>query len=443
MNGLVLEAVIAVAALLAAGWLRLLSTAIRGLDPDTLAWPALSRAPAAGGSADHDAEEAPIVFVLARFMRAAQDLEAGAVLALAAAAVAAAPFLDGRVGGVVAIIAGAVLAALLGVFVPERLAAGREARLLGRTTPAVLALASVLHPLARAADLIVLPFAARTQSQPAQIAVPAPPATPRSAPPAATAPPATPRSALPAATAPPPPAATGLRDVLTFVAATVDGVMTPRADVVGVESGSTVADLARIVRTTRRGTYPIYGVSLDDVGMTVSVADLLGVPPGDYVDLHARPATVVPESKRVADLVAEMRAEGTPFVLVVDEFGALAGVANLHDLIGELVGEVVADSDSEEAEFESSHDDDTWILNPFLKIERVNEITGLDLPAGDYQTLAGYILFELGRIPRPHEHLSLPAGDLEILAADERRILSVCYRRRPRDARRRLAAAPR
>jgi CBS domain containing-hemolysin-like protein len=429
MNGLVLEAVIAAVALLAAGWLRLLSTAIRGLDPETLAWPALSRAPAAVDSADHESEEAPIVFVLARFMRAAQDLEAGAVLALAVAATAAAPFLDGRVGGVVTIIAGAVLAALLGVFVPERLAAGREARLLGRTTPAVLALASVLHPLARAADLIVLPFAARAQSAPAP-----PPAIPAPPPPAAPAPPA---AAAPA----PPPAATGLRDVLTFVAATVDEVMTPRADVVGVESGSTVADLARIVRTTRRGTYPIYGMSLDDVGMTVSVADLLGVLPGDYVDLHARPATVVPESKRVADLVAEMRAEGTPFVLVVDEFGALAGIANLHDLIGELVGEVVADS--EESEFESSRvDDDTWILNPFLKIERVNEITGLDLPAGDYQTLAGYILFELGRIPRAQEHLHLPAGDLEILAADARRILSVSYRR-TRDARRRPAAAPR
>jgi CBS domain containing-hemolysin-like protein len=219
--------------------------------------------------------------------------------------------------------------------------------------------------------------------------------------------------------------------VLAFVAATVDEVMTPRAEVVGVESGSTVADLARIVRTTRRGTYPIYGVSLDDVGMTVSIADLLGVPPGDYVDLHARPATVVPESKHVSDLVTEMRAEGTPFVLVVDEFGALAGVANLHDLIGELVGDVVADS--EVAEFECSRvDDDTWILNPFLKIERVNELTGLSLPGGDYQTLAGYILFELGHIPRVHERLQLPAGaTLEVLAADERRILSVRYHRAP------------
>lgn len=418
MTAPVLAMVIALAALVAAGWLRLLAVAIRGLDPETLAWPAAQRAPAPADGEEEGDAEAPIREVLARFVRAARDLEAGAVVALAVAAAALAPLLGGGVRGAVILVTSAALAALLGVFWPERLAAGREARLLGRTTPAVLALASLFHPLGRAADLIVSPFVPRT-----------PP--PRPAAPLATPLPPT----------PPPPATTGLREVLAFVSATVNEVMTPRSAVVGVESGSTVAELARIVRTTRRGTYPVYGLSLDDVGMTVSVADLLGVQPGDYVDLHARPADVVPESKRVADLVAEMRAEGASFVLVVDEFGALAGIANLHDLIGELVGEVVADADRAEIEC-NRIDEDTWVLNPFLKIERVNELTGLALPTGDYQTLAGYILFALGRIPRPHEHVPLAAGDLEILAADERRILSVRYRR-ARDSRRRLAGAPR
>jgi len=428
MTGSVLAVGLALAALVAAGWLRLLAVAIRGLDPETLAWPAARRAPASPDAEEEDAAEAPIVEMLARFVRAARDLEAGAVVALAIAAATLAPLLGGGVQGTVILVLSAALAALLGVFWPERLAAGREARILGRATPAVLALASLFHPLARAADLIVSPLVPRVRPNDTPLPVP-----PRCAAPLPTVPPAP----VPAA----PPAPTGLPEVLAFVSATVNEVMTPRTEVVGVESGSTVAELARIVRTTRRGTYPVYGLSLDDVGMTVSVADLLGVAPGDYVDLHARPAAVVPESKSVADLVAEMRAEGTPFVLVVDEFGALAGIANLHDLIGELVGEVAADA--ERAEFEYNRtDEDTWVLNPFLKIERVNELVGLALPEGDYQTLAGYILFTLGRIPHAHEHVPLPGGDLEILAADERRILAVRYRR-AREARRRPPGAAR
>ncbi len=428
MTGSALALAFALVALVASGWFRLLAVSIRRLDPETLAWPDAERAPAPADAEDQANAGAPIREVLARFVRAARDLEAGAVVALAAAATALAPLLGGGTREAAILVACAVLAALLGVFWPERLAAGREARILGRTTPAVRALASVFHPLARAADLIVAPFV--------------PPFVPPAAPPGAPAPaPRPPAAPLPAPGVAPPPAPSGLRDVLAFVAATVDEVMTPRAEVVGVESGSTVGELARIVRTTRRGTYPVYGLSLDDVGVTVSVADLLGVPPSDYVDLHARPAEVVPESKRVADLVAEMRAEGTSFVLVVDEFGALAGIANLHDLIGELVGEVAADA--ERAEFEYTRaDEDTWVLNPFLKIERVNELVGLALPAGDYQTLAGYILFTLGRIPHAHEHVPLPGGDLEILAADERRILAVRYRR-AREARRRPPGAAR
>jgi CBS domain containing-hemolysin-like protein len=429
MTGPALHLGVALLALVASGWLRLLAVSIRGLDPETLAWPAAARAATPADPEDEADLEAPIRGVLARFVRAARDLEAGAVIMLAVAAIALAPFLGGGLRAAAILVGAAVLAALVGVFWPERLAAGREARILGRATPAVLALAGVFHPLARAADLIVTPLVPHgAPSGAPEFGVPAVDARP-------------PAPGPVAGGAPEPPAATGLREVLAFVAATVHEVMTPRTEVVGVESGSTVGDLARIVRSTRRGIYPVYGLSLDDVGVTVSVADLLGVPASDYVDLHARPADVVPESKRVADLVAEMRAEGSSFVLVVDEFGALAGVANLHDLIGELVGEVAADA--ERAEFECNRiDADTWVLDPFLKIERVNELVGLALPEGDYQTLSGYILYVLGRIPRPHDHVPLPEGDLEILAADERRIHSVRFRR-GRDGRWRALAARR
>ncbi len=422
MDDLLVTSMAGVTALLVSFIFRFLASAIRGLDPDTLALPSPWDRRAPEETADDggrvEEEGAALADVLERFVGAAHDLEMGAVLALGGAALAAAASLGAVTNGLGTALASlgfAPLVALVCVVVPERLAAGREASILRRTTAVVLALAGVLHPLARAADLVARPLAmlagvGRGPEPGAEI----------------------PRAGRTAAEAgemePPPPPVSGLREVLAFVNATVDEVMTPRAEIVAVESGATVSDLARIVRTTRRSTFPIYRATLDDVAGIVTVADLLAAGPEELVDRHAREATVVPESKRVLDLATEMRVVRNRLVLVVDEFGTIAGVANVHDLVGELVGEVAADEARQG--FEGRRlDADTWILNPLVRLERVSEITGFSLPAGDYQTLAGYILWQLGRVPLPHERLRVPAGEIEILAADERKILSVRFRR--------------
>ncbi len=431
-NGWSLPLALGLAALLLAFLFRLLSTAIRGLDPENFAWVLSEEDTASHEAEDVERDEAPIVEVLARFVRAARDLDNGAVLALTLAALAASPLVSWSVSGLITLVAAAGVAALLGVFLPEQLSAGREAALLGRAAPVVLALASALHPLSRAADLAALPLAAFMGRPPRPAAAEAPsPVPPPSSPPAP-----------PTEESPQGPQASGLREVLGFIEDTVDEVMTPRAEVVAIESGSSVSDLARVVRTTRRGTYPIYRNSLDEVVGTVALADLLGATPEDKVDGFAREARIVPESKRVAELVEEMREVGTALVLVVDEFGALSGLANLHDLIGVLVGEVVADE--EQTGFESRRlDGDTWVLNPLLRIERVSEITGFMLPEGEYQTLAGFILWQLGRIPLAGERLRIEGGEIEILAADERRILTVRLKRTPPERRSRRLMLPR
>jgi CBS domain containing-hemolysin-like protein len=117
-------------------------------------------------------------------------------------------------------------------------------------------------------------------------------------------------------------------------------------------------------------------------------------------------------------------------VIVVDEFGTVKGLANLHDLIGGLVGQITEDEERSEFEFRRL-DPQTWIFSPLIRIERVNELTGLAIPEGDYKTLAGFLLFQMRRIPLPHERLRWRDADFEILAADSRRIRSVRLVRRP------------
>jgi CBS domain containing-hemolysin-like protein len=413
-----LRVILILMALTLAGGLRALAAAIRGLDPATLALPGHRRPPEDDHRAESGEQEiarggtpappgVPIVKVVERFVRAAQDLDAGALLALVVAALAAAPALGGPIGLTLAMVGGAALAAILLVLLPERLAAGREAALLGRAVPAVILLAKVFHPLAVLQELAAAALAAIAGAPEPAAGNPAPAASPAD------------------------PAASGFKRVLAFHRATVDEVMTPRAEIAAIETGATIADLVQVVRTTRRGSYPIYRSTLDELVGWVGLADLLGVmDDAALVDRFSRQVVVVPQSKRVFELALEMRATGMTMVLVVDEFGTVKGLANFHDLIGGLVGEIGEDDERSEFEFRRL-DPHTWVFNPQIRIERVNELTGLAIPEGDYQTLAGFILSRMRRIPLPHERLRWREDEFEILAADSRRIRSVRLDRRP------------
>jgi CBS domain containing-hemolysin-like protein len=181
--------------------------------------------------------------------------------------------------------------------------------------------------------------------------------------------------------------------------------------------------VAQLVNNTRHGRYPVYRGSLDDVVGAVDIRDLLAVEDREaLIDEQVGELKVLPESKRCWELALEMEATGDFMALVVDEFGAVSGLVTPADLLAELIGEIAEEGEPEPDECRRV-DLHTWILNPFLRIDRVNELTGLGLPDGDdYQTLAGFILTELGRIPAARERLRWGDGELEILAASQRRI---------------------
>jgi CBS domain containing-hemolysin-like protein len=410
--------------------LRLLATAIRHLDPTTRAL----AAERGGGRAPNGGDEPRILGVLERFVRAASDLEAGALLALAIAAGLAATAFPSAIGlGIAIAVAFALTPFFLGVL-PERAAAGRVAAVLARATPAILLLAAVFHPLTILRDIFAFPIERLLSIRLGRsVHGPAVPAAAETGPAAIAAehtPGATPAASAPAGSG----SGGGLRQVLDFTRATVNEVMTPRSEIVAVESGASLADLTEIVRTTRHGSYPIYRTTLEEVVGKVSLIDVLGeIDPTATVDQFRSEVTVVPESKRVIELAPDIRSKRLGMVMVVDEFGSVSGLGNLHDLVKALVGEIIEDEAEPEGgdgSFEARRLDlHTWILNPRTRVERVNEILGLALPEGDYQTLGGFILDQMGRIPLPREHLRFADGEFEILAADERRVLSVRFRR--------------
>jgi len=134
-----------------------------------------------------------------------------------------------------------------------------------------------------------------------------------------------------------------------------------------------------------------------------------------------RPASFVPETKRVSELLKEMQARRTHLAIVVDEYGGTAGLVTLEDLIEELVGEIVDEFDADDPLLEPLPNGD-WRVSARLSLDEVNELLRLDLPEGDWDTLAGLVFNALGHVPNEGEAVEIGGHRLRAERVDGRRI---------------------
>ena len=205
--------------------------------------------------------------------------------------------------------------------------------------------------------------------------------------------------------------------------------MVPRPDMVTVASDASLADLATLALETGHSRFPVVGNDLDDVVGVVHVKDVLRVPPASrgltsVLDLAA-PATFIPEGRDLESLLTEMRAGGVQLAVVVDEYGGVAGVVTLEDLVEEIVGEIEDEYDAGTTSLTSPLAAGGALVEGSLHLDEVADLVGLELPEGPYETLAGYVLARLGHLPRPGEAVAHDGWRLEVVEMDRRRIASV------------------
>jgi CBS domain containing-hemolysin-like protein len=199
-----------------------------------------------------------------------------------------------------------------------------------------------------------------------------------------------------------------LERVFRFGDKRVGEVMVPRTEIVWVERGTTLSEFFKIFVETPHTRFPVYQESVDNVVGIVNIKDVLrglalGELTGDSpIDWCMRPALFVPESKRVGDLFAEMQNAGQQMAVVVDEFGGTAGLVTVEMLLEELVGAVSDELRPHQPEFVTL-DERTYRLDGGMSVDDANQQLGLGLPEGDYETVAGFILDHLGRIPEEGE----------------------------------------
>ncbi|MBI2918471.1 MAG: HlyC/CorC family transporter [Chloroflexi bacterium] len=186
-------------------------------------------------------------------------------------------------------------------------------------------------------------------------------------------------------------------------------VMTPRPEIVGLEEGARLRDLLAVYRQHSHTRFPVYHDDLDHVVGVVSIKDVLlamaqgSVDEDSPITQLARAPCFVPETKTVATLLSEMRTQLNRMGIVIDEFGGVSGVVTLKQLLEALTGALGDEMVHEEDDFHSI-DERTVEIDGALRIEEANEMLGIDLPEGDYETVAGFVLSRLGHIPEVGEH---------------------------------------
>ena len=201
-----------------------------------------------------------------------------------------------------------------------------------------------------------------------------------------------------------------LHKVFDFGDRPVREIVVPRPEVVCIEQGSTVADFLTLYAESPLSRFPVYQENMDNVVGILSVKDVLMALAKDTVTKEStiddliRPAYFTPETKRISELFIEMRDKNYRMAVVVDEYGGTAGIVSLSRLVEEIVGPVGDEFAEAEKEYEAINEY-TFQVDGGMRIEEVNEEMGLELPEGDYETVAGFVLHLLGHIPRQGEQL--------------------------------------
>ncbi len=214
--------------------------------------------------------------------------------------------------------------------------------------------------------------------------------------------------------------------VLAFSDRPVRELMTPRTTIVAIPEGMPAAEAAHVFMQAGYSRYPVYRGSLDDVIGVIHVFDLLHVAPDATVPV--RPAPVVPGTTRAADLMLQMQRDGGHLAVVLDEYGGTAGLVTLDDLLRDLVAEVFGDGASAEPPPPAARLVEVEGQAP---LARVAEAFGISVAAWGVQTVGGFLIQAVGRIPRPGERFTVSGLEFDVLAATPTRVERVAVRHGP------------
>jgi CBS domain containing-hemolysin-like protein len=201
-------------------------------------------------------------------------------------------------------------------------------------------------------------------------------------------------------------------------------VMTPRTRLWTLSSSATAADVIDAAIRSGNSRFPVYGADLDEVTGVVHVKHAVAVPDAERerrtAGELAAPVLAVPSSLHLDPLLDLLRDQGLQLALVVDEWGATHGIVTLEDIVEELVGEITDETDRPLRQLRRDGED--WIVSGLLRPDEVRDRTGIEVPEGRYETLAGFVLERLGRLPEEGDAVEVGGVRLTVTGLEGRRV---------------------
>ncbi|HVS83485.1 MAG TPA: hemolysin family protein [Pyrinomonadaceae bacterium] len=225
-----------------------------------------------------------------------------------------------------------------------------------------------------------------------------------------------------------------IQSAIEFGDTRVGEVMTPRTEIVALPKTATVRDARNLIIESKHSRLPVYRDQVDNVEGMIYVRDLLPSLAAGKADLPITPfircVYFVPETKPVAKLLEEMQKAHVYLSMVIDEYGGVAGLVTVEDILEEIVGEIEdEDISGEEPEEIVPSGDGAYEVLGGVEIGKIERLFGMEIEADDFTTIAGLVIAEKGSVPHAGERLSFRGIEVEVLEAEEKRIGRVRLRR--------------
>ena len=223
-----------------------------------------------------------------------------------------------------------------------------------------------------------------------------------------------------------------LNNVFEFNDIIVSEVMTPRTEMYAIDINNDIYDSLDEIDEFKYSRIPVYEDNIDDIKGILFIKDIIKpLKENKRIDIKSiiREPYFVPESKDIDELFKEMQASKVQIAIAIDEYGGTAGLITMEDIIEELVGNIFDEYDEEEIDYKKI-DDNTYILSGAITSYELKKIFDIEFPEGDYETLSGYLIDKLGRIPDEDEHPIIEDENLtyKVEEIDDKRIkyVKVC-----------------
>ena len=222
-----------------------------------------------------------------------------------------------------------------------------------------------------------------------------------------------------------------INNVFEFNDKTVSEIMIPRNDVYAIDMNLSIAQVLEEISEDEDFRYsriPVYDETIDEIEGIVYLKDILMTTKDKRIKIKnlIKEAYFVPDTKHVNELFSELRKNRKQIAIVVDEYGGTAGIVTMEDILEEIVGEIYDEYDLVELPYEKK-DENTFILNGSISIYDAEKILDIEIPEGDYDTVSGYLINELGRIPTEKEHPEIETKDAiyKVEKVEDRRIIKI------------------